>query len=144
MANLYRKPILVVDPKSGQRVKAQSKKWWGQYKDASGRLRRHPLAVDKLAAQAMLSELVRQVEREKAGLVDPSDRERKRPLEQHIAEFQAYLENKGVTARQTTESIRQIEKVAAHCKWKLIAHVTASSALEFLGELRRKGLSAQT
>ena len=73
MANLYRKPIVVVDPKTGEKTKTKSKKWWGQFKDASGRLRRHPLAIDKGAAQAMLNELVRKVEREKAGLVDPTD-----------------------------------------------------------------------
>jgi integrase len=144
MANLYRKPIIFVDPKSGKRVKGQSKKWWGQYKDASGRLRRHPLAIDKLAAQTMLNALVRQVEREKAGLIDGCDRERKRPLELHIAEFQAFLGNKGVTAKQAKYAIKQIQKMAASCKWKLVGHITANTALEFLGDLRRRGRSAQT
>jgi site-specific recombinase XerD len=133
MANLYRKPVVVTDPATGQKVKTQSKKWWGQYKDADGRLRRHPLAVDKLAAQTMLNELVRLVERE-----------RKRPLEEHIAEFRAYLENKGVSTTQTGEAVSQIEKMAAGRKWKSIADITASSALEFLGDLRRQGRSAQT
>ena len=58
MANLYKKPVVTVDPKTGKKTKTKSKKWWGQYKDASGRLRRHPLAIDKTAAQAMLNELV--------------------------------------------------------------------------------------
>ncbi len=48
----------------------------GQYKDATGRLRRQPLAIDKAAAQAMLNEIVRNVEREKAGLIDPTDAQR--------------------------------------------------------------------
>jgi Site-specific recombinase XerD len=144
MANLYRKPVVLTDPVTGEKVKTQSKKWWGQFRDANGRLHRHPLAVDKLAAQAMLNELVRQVEREKAGLVDPTDRQRRRPLEEHIAEFRAYLKNKAVTPKQVGESVRQIEKLAVGRKWKSIADITASSALEFLGDLRRRGRSAQT
>ena len=64
MASLYRKPVIVTDPKTGKRVKTPSKKWWGQFKDANGKLRRHPLAIDKMAAQAMLNQLVKLVERE--------------------------------------------------------------------------------
>jgi site-specific recombinase XerD len=144
MASLYRKPVIATDPKTGQKVKTQSKKWWGQFKDANGKLRRHPLAVDKMAAQAMLHELVRQVEREKAGLIDPTDRERKRPFEQHLADFKAYLENKGVTSKQIKESVRHVEKMAASGRWRLIGDITASSALAYLGDLRRQGRSAQT
>jgi len=58
----------------------------GQYKDATGRLRRQPLAIDKAAARAMLHEIVRNVEREKAGLIDPTDAQRKRTLAEHLAE----------------------------------------------------------
>jgi site-specific recombinase XerD len=144
MASLYRKPVVVTDPATGERIKAQSRKWWGQYKDANGRLRRHPLAVDKLAAQAMLNRLVKRIEREKAGLVVPTEEQRRRPLALHIKEFRQYLENKGVTAKQVEQALSQLNKIAAACKWKLIADITAASALDFLGELRRKGRSAQT
>ena len=83
---MYRKPVVRKDPTTGEKTKAKSTKWWGQYKDAHGRLRRHPLSVDKRAAQAMLNEVVRKVELEKAGLVDRTDDERKRPLKvlQHL------------------------------------------------------------
>jgi hypothetical protein len=100
MASLYKKPVMLKDPQTGQKVKGTSKKWWGQFKDAHGRLRRVPLAVDKMAAQAMLNQLVKQVDREKAGLVDPTEQQRKRPLAAHVDEFEAYLHNKGVGARQ--------------------------------------------
>jgi integrase len=116
----------------------------GQFNDASGRLRRHPLAEDKKAAQAMLNELVRREERIKAGLVDPTDAQRQRPLKEHLAEYRRYLENRGVTPKQVWESTRQIQKMAEGCKWKFIGQITADSALHFLGGLRRKGRSAQT
>ena len=144
MANLYKKPVVRTDPKTGERVRTWSKKWWGQYKDASGRLRRHPLAADKTAAQSMLNERVRQVERENAGLVDPTDAQRKRPLKEHIAEYRTYLIHKGVTGKQVSESTRQIEKITAGCKWKLIADISAGDVLAFLGDLRQQGRSAQT
>ena len=105
--------------------KTSSKKWWGQFKDANGRLRRHPLAVDKLAAQAMLNELVRQVEREKAGLSDPTEHQRKRPLQCHMTDFRAYLEHKGATPKYTVDAIAKLTKMTASCKWKTIGDISA-------------------
>ena len=88
MASLYRKPVMITDPATGEKVKGKSAKWWGQFKDADGRLRRKPLAVDKTAAKAMLNEIIKRVEREKAGLVDPTEEQRTRPPSAHIKEFE--------------------------------------------------------
>ncbi len=144
MASLYRKPVVLTDPKTGKKYKTKSKKWWGMYRDADRKLCRVPLAIDKPAAQAMLNKLVRDVERLQAGLLDPTDAQRKRPLADHLAEFHKYLENKGVTPKQKYEATTQIEKMIAAQKWQLIGDITASGALEFLGELRTQGRSAQT
>ena len=144
MASLYKKPVAVLDPATGRKIKTKSKKWWGQYKDAYGRLKRVPLTVDKQAAQAMLTQLVQRVEREKAGLIDPTEEQRRRPLADHVREFESYLRNKGVSDRQVVENTAKIRKLTADRKWKLIAHITASGVLEFLGQMRRNGLSAQT
>jgi integrase len=150
MASLYRKPIIVTDPKTGEKTKTKSRKWWGQFRDANGKLRRHPLAVDKVAAQAMLNDLVKQVEREKAGLIDPTDRERKRPLAEHLADFRKFKQNRGIGEKQISEVMRQLNRIVAKCKWRSIADITAGSLLDFLGDLRQpqkegdEGLSAQT
>uniref|UniRef100_A0A7C2NZX9 Uncharacterized protein n=1 Tax=Schlesneria paludicola TaxID=360056 RepID=A0A7C2NZX9_9PLAN len=61
MASIYKKPVTVTDPQTGERVKGKSKKWWGRYKDENGIERRVPLATDKASAQAMLNEIVKKV-----------------------------------------------------------------------------------
>ena len=144
VANLYKKPVWTRDAKIGRKARGRSKKWWGKYRDASGMIRRVPLATDKGVAQMMLSEKVRQVEREKAGLVDPTDEQRKRPLSQHLTEFKRYLQNKGVTPKQVQTAINQTQSIVGSNKWKLIGDISASGTLEILGELRRSGKSAQT
>ena len=117
----------------------------GQYKDAHGRLKRVPLTIDKMAAQTMLNKLVRKVERERAGLIDPVEEHQKRPLLTHLVEFTGYLTNKGVSARRVFETTRKLERAIGDRKWKLLRDIDAVSALEFLGQLRRRdGLSAQT
>jgi hypothetical protein len=85
MANLYKKPVFLTDPKTGEKVKTKSKKWWGRYRDVNGVERRIPLAADKTAAQTMLNEVLRKVEREKAGLTDPTEEQRKRLLSEHTS-----------------------------------------------------------
>lgn len=70
VASLYKKPVILNDPKTDKPVKTKSRKWWGRFKDEHGVERRVPLAVDKAAAQSMLNELVRRTERRAAGLTD--------------------------------------------------------------------------
>jgi integrase/recombinase XerD len=144
MASLYKKPITVTDPKTRQKVKAKSRKWWGRYRDADGIDRRVPLAADKTAAQAMLNELVKKVERQIAGLVDPLEDQRKRPLAEHLEDFTRYLKNKGVTPKQVHTATTQIQCMIDSNQWKMIGEIIASGALDFLGELRETGKSAQT
>jgi integrase/recombinase XerD len=144
MASLYKKPVVTVDPATREKVKGKSKKWWGQYKDVLGRLRRVPLSIDKRAAQAMLDQIVKRVEREKAGLVDPTEEQRKQPLSKHLADFKKYLSNKGVTPKQVRECTSQLQKMIDERKWKFIGDISAATAMEFLGQLRNNGLSVQT
>ena len=144
MANLYKKPVIVTDPKTGERIKTKSKKWWGRFRDANGCEKRVPLAADKTASHAMLHDILRKIDREKAGLIDPTEEQRKRPLTQHLSDFKWYLTNKGVTIKQTMEATKQVQKMVDARKWKLIGDISASGALDFLGGLRRAGKSAQT
>ena len=69
MASLYKKPILVTDPKNGKKTKGKSRKWWGRYRDDNGVDKRVPLAVDKASTDAEQA-LVKKVERRASGIVD--------------------------------------------------------------------------
>lgn len=62
MASLFKPTYSARDPKSGDRIQRKTKKWYGQYIDGDGILRRVPLATDKAAAQALLAELVKRSE----------------------------------------------------------------------------------
>ena len=80
MATVYRRTGYVKDPKTGERVRRKYGRWIGQYVDADGVERRVPLFRGKAAAQQMLAELVRGVERERAGLTDPFEGHRRRQI----------------------------------------------------------------
>src|SRR5262245_7950546 len=110
MASLYKKVVTVTDPETRERVRTKSKKWWGRYRAADGCEKRVPLARDKTAAQAMLADLLRKVEREMAGIADPFEQHRKRPLKEHLADWQTYLLNKGNTEKHVGELLFKVKR----------------------------------
>ena len=141
MASLYKKPITITDPKTGLPIKSKSKKWWGRYRTADDSEKRVPLASDKTAAQAMLNELVKQVEREKAGLVDPTEKQQQRLLKLHLNDFEIYLATKGDTNDYINTTCQRISATIKASKFHRINDISASRVLEYLAELRACGKS---
>jgi integrase len=144
MASLYKKPIIIKDPKTGQKVKAWSKKWWGRLRDENGKEKRVPLAADKTAAQAMLNELIRKMERRAAGVVDRFDEDRKKPIGQHLADFKRHLEAKKVSQQQVSLVAFRCGRIVEGCKAKFIGDLSASRVQTFLADLRDQGICTQT
>ena len=144
MANLYKKLIVVTDPKTGQKVKTKSKKWWGRYRDESGTERRVPLAADKMAAQAMLNELVKRAERRAAGVVDRFEEHRKRPLANHLTDFERHLKDKGISQEQVKLVASRTRRIVEGCKAALVGDLSASRVQAFLAQMREQGKSVQT
>jgi hypothetical protein len=144
MASLYKKPVIITDPKTGQQVKTKSKKWWGRYNDENGVERRVPLAVDKAAAQAMLSGLVRKTERRGAGLIDRYDEHRKRPIDAHLDEFRKHLQARRVGEAQVKLVVYRAERILEACRVRILSDLSASRVQKFLADLRADGRSIQT
>jgi hypothetical protein len=119
MASLYKKPINMTDPKTGKKIKSKSKKWWGRYRDEYGAEKRVPLATDKTAAQAMLNELVKKAEQRASGVIDRFDEHRKRPIADHVADFENHMKTKG-------NSPEQVKLVAARDEFWLLARFRSS------------------
>src|SRR5260370_5510289 len=144
MANLYKKPVIVTDPKTGQKIKTKAKKWWGRYRDENGVERRVPLAVDKAAAQAMLNELVKKAERRAAGIVDRFDEHRKRPIGDHLIDFERHLKSKGISSEQVKLVASRSRRIIEGCNAAFVGDISASRVQAFLADLRETGKSVQT
>ena len=141
MASLYKKPIKVTDAKTGQRVKGKSGKWWGRYRDENGVERRVPLAADKTAAGAMLNELLRKVERRAAGIDDPFEKHRKRPLAEHVDAFRVHLINKGSSTDHVKLTGQRIRSLVTSCKFERIDQISAGIVQAYLAATRAQGRS---
>jgi integrase len=146
MASLYKKPIKVKDPKTGKMVKARSRKWWGRYV-CDGREKRVPLAGDKTAAEAMLRELVVKAEKRKAGIADPFELHRQRPLAEHLKDFKKSLEHKAVCQKHIKGVVKRAESIIEGCKWKLMGDMSGGPVQRYLADRRKAKddpLSVQT
>ncbi len=144
MASLYKKPIVRRDPKTGEKVKTKSKKWWGRYTDSLGREKRVPLAADKQAALTMLNNLVQKVEHEKAGIEDPFEQHRGKPIADHMADFRRHLLAKGDSEEHIVTTIRRIERFLEHGGIRNVTAIDTVAAGNFLAELREEGSATET
>src|SRR4051812_31243637 len=69
-----------------QKVKKKSGKWYGR---VPGTAKPVPLSANKVAAQQILAALVKKAELRRVGINDPYEEHRKRPLVDHLADWEA-------------------------------------------------------
>lgn len=146
MANLFRPTYSRTDPETGEKRVSRLRKWYGKYRDADGVLHKVPLCQDKTAAQAMLTDLVRQTERQQAGLVDPAAAQLARAIEDHVNEYRAHLLAKGRCERHANDTRRNINRVAAACRLRILSELQrAGDSIEgYLADRREVGRSYRT
>jgi len=80
-----------------------------------------PLCTDKMASQVMLTELVRKVDRTKAGLVDYHDEHQNEALTKHLKEFEEHLKANGCTlkhAYQVASRARKLPRLQVSEDWR--------------------------
>ncbi len=84
---------------------------------------------DKQVAQQKLREIVREAEREAAGIIAPKAQRESaaRPLSEHLAELLSDLDGRGETAKYVRELGGTVRRLCAECDWKYPRDVTAES-----------------
>ena len=149
MAHLFKPTITKTDPITGKRVKYKNKIWWCKYRDASGIIRKISLGVrDKGAAQALMNELVRRVENERSGIIDPvqADMSDKLtcPIKIHTGAYQSYLQASEVSAKHLKETLRRLDKVIEDCSFTQLVEIKPEKVRNWLSLQADTGMSART
>jgi integrase len=127
-----------------RKVRLRARKWYGEYRDAEGRLRRVPLASDKQAAHQLLARCVKEAERGQAGMIDPFGEQRCRPLKGHVEDYQRYLSGKGDCPDHITLTIARIRRTLDGCEFKCIGDINPGGVIEWLAEVRKATGAAHT
>lgn len=128
------------DTSGARKVKEKSAKWYGQYNDADGKRCRVPLCTDKAAARQMLAELERNIVRGKVGLVDPYEKHRATPIDEHVNAYRAHLGNNvGVSPKHLGETMRRLRYVLDNCQVVKLTDLRLDGLEEVLNRLASGG-----
>jgi len=145
MANLFKPPVTKTDPETGKKVKVKTKKWYGRYRDENGTEHRIPLSENKNTAQQMLAEILKHVSQVKSGLAHSAEVEMKKPIQNHIDDFENSLKSRNNSSRHIRDTIKKIGRCAKACRWRTPAQIKATDVERFLVGLRdENGCSIET
>ena len=129
----------------GRHYMKPAEKWAADVRLADGTRKRVRFSPNKDAAAVMLSELLKKIENEKAGIVDRFGEHRKRPLKAHLEDWKRSLEASGRPPKYIAQRFNRIEKAFAACGFLRTQDLTADRLENFLHDLRKTDdLSVQT
>jgi len=143
MARVFR-ATYTAKGRGGTRVTRTARKWYVEYRDADGIVRRKAGYTDKAATRQLAAELERHAIRRKAGLIDRFAEHRKRPLAEHLADYESYLRDSGASPHHVATVVPRVRKVLDGCQFTHWPDVSAALVQNFVGKLRKNGRSEQT
>jgi integrase/recombinase XerC len=145
MARVFKKSVVRYLDAAGKQVpkgtagakkhKEKSAKWYGRVPGAAKPV---PLCANKTAAQMLLNELVKKAEMARAGICDPYEAHRKRPLAEHLDDFRREMESKGDDPRHVSITISRLRALLSGCGFVFMADTSASRVMDWLANLRRE------
>src|SRR5262245_32593739 len=116
-----------------EKVNRKSGKWYGR---VPGRPSPVPLSSNKVAAQQLLAARLKKAELGRAGISDPFEEHRQRPLAEHAADFQTWLLAKGSGGKHSRNAATRVRRIIEGCGFNLIGDISLSRVQEFLADLR--------
>ncbi len=121
-------------------------KWIFKYVDEHGVRRTCTGYTDKQATQELADKLQLEANKRRDGLIDDNEirlaEHRRRPIAEHIADYDAALRAKGSSDRHIKQTISYIEEAVGALSWETLGHIRADAFVGLLGDLRRgKNLS---
>ena len=115
------------------KVTKKSGKWYGR---VPGQKKPVPLSPNKVVAQQMLAKLTVKAGLASAGISDPFEEHRRRPLAEHLKDWEAVLKARRNTDVYVEMKVGQARKVIDACRFVFIADFSASRVEAALAEMR--------
>jgi integrase len=137
MASIFRQRYTVKDG-SGKRIRKQSQYWYIDYKTADGTRKRIKGFKDKTATTQLAAQLEREAEQAQVGIIDRYKEHRKRPLAEHIEDFEQSLLAKGGTAKNAKQVKTRVKRIFEECKFTFWDDIQASKVQHAVSGLRKQ------
>ncbi|MGA2265326.1 MAG: site-specific integrase [Phycisphaerae bacterium] len=130
--------------KNGRKILHEAGCWYGRFRGADGRDTRVSTGChDEQAARKVLSGLLAEVDKVRAGILTPQEsqaaRHTAKPISDHVAAYMAYLAAKTVRGRKVSAShrynvARQLDRLVAECGFRRIGDITCQRVTKWLGD----------
>ncbi len=120
-----------------EKVVIKSGKWYGTVNG-----RHVPLCRDKQTAERMLRKLEADAALAGVGLADPFAVHKKRPLAEHLDDFEQHLGTNGSVPKHVEGVIGHVRAVVAACNWTTLGDLAAGPAENWLNSQRGERASA--
>jgi len=149
MAFVY-KPV-VTSRKNGKQRRRRSRYYWASYTDVSGKKIRRVMKLsngskitNRRVAEAELRQLVQQLERKSAGLVDPSVESARIPIRVVLARFVRHLRALRRSRIHVFKTRQRVKWLAEHGEINQLADVTGSNISKALRILSNRNRAPKT
>jgi hypothetical protein len=94
------------------------------------------LFKDAVASQQRLSELLRKMERKESGIADPFEEHRRRPLADHVADWDRAMRH-GAGEKHARQFTACVRRLLAECRFEVMADLSASRVQQYLADLKK-------
>ena len=132
----------------GAKAKTEySKRFYGTLRTADGKRKQVPLCEDRQASETLLRRLQTDEDRQRAVGVDRHASERKRPIHEHVNDYETHLRAKANTERYVTLTMNRLRRLLDATKTKTLSDLEASRITKTLSDWRerkRKPISVET
>lgn len=142
MSSLFRKSIPTTE--RGRRIYKKSPYWYIRYRDENGRSKQKKAFKDKTASEQLKAQIDRKIELAKAGIIDRFEADRKKPLQEHLSDFQKSLVNKGDTQKHALLTSNRVRSIIQGTKSVYPGDIRPTAVQQYLADRRQQGLSIQS
>ena len=116
----------------------RSKVYYGRYQNANCKTVTVKLFTDKKESKEKLAHLVTYAGKVRSGMVDEHlDERRKRPLAEHLADYQRHMEAKANCPEHVQKTVAKCQAILGGCGFVLHSDLNADAVVEYLHKLRR-------
>jgi len=133
-----------VRDRKGRPVYRESRKWYIEYRDASGKLRRVPGFTDKFATEQWAAELERRAERERLGIIEVSHENLTAPIQSHLDDWLADLERQNRSPEYIRKVRSRIERLCKELHWVTLASIRPDALTRWVSRQIKAGLGDRT
>ena len=123
--------------RNGKTVYTESRKYYIEYRDARGVLKRVPAYSDRVASEQLAQQLEREVAREQVGIINIAHEHLKAPIQKHITDWLVDLKRMGRAPNYIRNLETRIERLRADLGWLTLTSIQPDSLTGWLGQGER-------